>query len=234
MPAPDNQAIPLALLPVASRRLIRSVDALPDTAYAEPSGLPGWTRAHVLAHVALNAGALTAVLTGVAEGTAVPMYPSQDARDGDIAELATQDASSIRDRLLGASTQLQQAVAAVPDDGWATVIERVPGSGRTFVASEIPGMRLIELEVHHADLAVGYGPAEWSQDFAAFLLDAMSGRDDGPFHARATDLGRTWSFGVGGPTVSGSGADLGWWLTGRGAGAGLTSDSGALPQIRTW
>ncbi len=29
-------------------------------------------------------------------------------------------------------------------------------------------------------------------------------------------------------------ADLGWWLTGRGDGAGLTSDIGALPRIETW
>jgi maleylpyruvate isomerase len=44
-----------------------------------------------------------------------------------------------------------------------------------------------------------------------------------------------WTFGEdGGPTVTGSAADLGWWLTGRGSGEGLTSDSGTLPGIGAW
>ncbi len=55
-----------------------------------------------------------------------------------------------------------------------------------------------------------------------------------PFRAHATDLDRTWSFGEGGPTVSGAGSALGWWLTGRGDGDGLTSDNGGLPRIEAW
>jgi maleylpyruvate isomerase len=51
--------------------------------------------------------------------------------------------------------------------------------------------------------------------------------------AYATDLDRTWELGDG-PTVSGTAADLGWWLTGRGAGEGLSSDSGELPRIEEW
>ncbi len=37
-----------------------------------------------------------------------------------------------------------------------------------------------------------------------------------------------------GATVSGAAADLGWWLTGRGDGEGLTSDDGVLPRIEEW
>ena len=34
--------------------------------------------------------------------------------------------------------------------------------------------------------------------------------------------------------VSGTGGDLGWWLTGRGQGGGLAADPGGLPRIGPW
>jgi maleylpyruvate isomerase len=235
MPEQNSQAIAEQLLPGATRRLVRTADGLADDEYGAPSGLPDWTRGHVLAHLTLNAEGLTGALGGIVEGARVPMYASQEARDGDIAELVAQGPSAIRARLLGASTDLADAFAAVPEDQWDTTIDRVPG-GRTFTAGDVPGMRVREVEIHHADLAAGYDCRSWSPEFVVLLLDAMTHRDASsePFAVRATDLGRTWPFGEGGPTVSGTGAELGWWLTGRGTGEGLTSDSGTLPQIGTW
>ena len=51
------------------------------------------------------------------------------------------------------------------------------------------------------------------------------------FAVRATDLGRLWSVGAEAPVVEGTAADLGWWLTGRGAGEGLSTDGGRLPRL---
>jgi maleylpyruvate isomerase len=236
MPEQNSQVIVDHLLHDATRRLIRTTDALADDAYATPSGLPGWTRGHVLAHLALNAEGLAGALGGIVEGDRVPMYASQEARDGDIAHLGGASPSAIRDRLLGATTALADALDAVPDDRWGAVVERVPG-GRTFTAGDVPGMRLSEVEIHHADLGAGYGRGDWPPAYVALLLDGEGRKrvaTDVSFQAHAIDLDRTWSFGDGGPTVSGTGADLGWWLTGRGTGLGLSSDSGALPQIGTW
>ncbi|WP_425586056.1 maleylpyruvate isomerase N-terminal domain-containing protein [Streptomyces thioluteus] len=70
----------LALLREATDRLTRAVEALAEPAVGEPSRLPGWTRGHVLAHLARNADALVNVLSGR------PMYASAEARDADIAE----------------------------------------------------------------------------------------------------------------------------------------------------
>jgi maleylpyruvate isomerase len=223
------------LLKSSSQRLVRTVDSLPDAAFGEPSGLPGWTRAHVVAHLTLNAEGLAAALTGLVGGEAVPMYASQDARDADIAELSGAEPGALRSRLLGATTDFADAVAAVPEDAWGTPIERVPG-GRTFKAGAVPGMRLREVEIHHADLDAGYGRSDWPLPFAVLLLDAMVKREawSEPFRVRPADVDRTWTFGEGGPVVSGSAADLGWWLTGRGSGEGLTSDVGALPRIAGW
>lgn len=235
MPDPHELALAQELLPDATRRLIRTADGLSDDDYAAPSGCPGWTRGHVLAHLALNAEALAGALAGIVEGERVPMYAAQEDRDADIEELAAAGPTVIRSRLLGACTDVVDAFAALPEDQRDTTIDRVPG-GRSFAAGEVPGMRLREVEIHHADLAAGYGPSDWSPEFATLLLDGMEARggETTAFQAHATDLDRTWSYGAGGPTVSGRGSDLGWWLTGRGDGAGLTSDGGALPQIGTW
>jgi maleylpyruvate isomerase len=233
----QNSAVAVEqLLHQATRRLIRTTDSLPDDDYATPSGLPDWTRGHVLAHLALNAEGLAAALAGIVEGERVPMYASQEERDADIADLGRARPPAIRDRLLAATTTLADALDAVPEDQCDAVVERVPG-GRTFTAGDVPGMRLSEVEIHHADLSSGYSRRDWPPAYAVLLLDGEAKKRLSAglaFDAHATDLDRTWSFGESGPTVSGTAADLGWWLTGRGTGEGLSSDSGALPQIGTW
>lgn len=224
------------LLQDASARLIRTVDGFTDDDWGAPTLLPGWTRAHVVAHLALNSEGLVAALGGVVAGEPVSMYSSQEGRDGDIEELAGAEPAELRDRMLAGVTEFDDAAAAVPEDRWGTSIERTPGSDRTFVAAATLGMRLREVEIHHADLGTGYPHREWPTAFSAQVLDAMTKRGAvrEPFTAAPTDLDGTWTFGQGGPTVSGSAADLAWWLTGRGTGDGLTSDSGTLPGIEEW
>lgn len=223
------------LLHDATQRLVRTVDGITGEAWPGPSLLPGWTRAHVVAHLTLNAEALAGVLAGIVQDEPAPMYASQEQRDADIEELAVTGQSELRTRFLGATTELTDAIAAMPDDAWDTVVERVPG-GRTFPASAVPGMRLGEVEIHHVDLAAGPTHADWPPLFGLLVLDAA--RERGvmrqPFRAHATDLDRTWSYGEGGPTVSGTVVDLAWWLTGRGNGEGVTSDDGELPGIEAW
>ncbi|MBB6625969.1 maleylpyruvate isomerase family mycothiol-dependent enzyme [Nocardioides sp. KIGAM211] len=237
MSAPDltRTALAAELLGDASQRLVRSVDALPEEGWPGPSLLPGWTRLHVLAHLTCNAEALAAVLRGLAAGEALPMYPSQERRDADIEEAAALGASELRTRFLGATTEFADAVAGVPEDAWDREVERVPG-GPTFVAAAVPEMRLREVEIHHVDLAAGPTHTDWSPGFAALVLDAMSSRPRGPHGLTAdpTDLDRTWTYDEGGPVVTGTAADLAWWLTGRGRGEGLTSETGTLPEIGAW
>ena len=231
-PAPETDADAIREeLREATRRLVRTTDALPDAAYAEPSGLPDWTRAHVLAHLALNAEGLARALTGVIDGASAWMYASDQARDDDIATLAAASPSRIRERVLAACTLLSNAIDAVPPDQADTIIERSPG-GRRFRVGDVPRMRLQEVEVHHADLDAGYDRGRWRAPFAAGLVDAMRTRVQVStgFTAHASDVDRSWTFGDGGPVVSGALVDLAWWLTGRGSGEGLTSD-GEMPRI---
>ncbi|WP_241780552.1 maleylpyruvate isomerase family mycothiol-dependent enzyme, partial [Streptomyces wadayamensis] len=73
----------LTRLDEATARLLTVAGTLDDAALAEPSRLPGWTRGHVLSHLARNADALLNVVAGR------PMYASAEARDADIEAGAT-------------------------------------------------------------------------------------------------------------------------------------------------
>ena len=233
----SDVALPaLDLITNADQALIRTVDALDDDAYAEPSLLPDWTKGHVIAHLALNAEGLERVLTGVHVGEPRTMYDSDDARNNDIDELAVAAPAELRDRLLAGVTRFSRAAEDMHEDDWAARFDRTPG-GPSFAVKNIPLMRVREVEIHHADLGAGYAAADWSEEFRTLLLESMTRRDHpGPFVASATDLGRTWQYGdgEGGAVVTGDSASLGWWLTGRGSGEGLTCDSGALPRIDSW
>ena len=235
MPAPDS-TVTHELLPAATRRLVRTVDALSDEQYAEPSGLPGWSRAHVAAHLVLNAEGLAGTLIGIVTGRDVPMYRSQEDRDADIEALAGARLSEIRSRFLAGCTHLADAIDAVPDADWDTVLKRTPDGARTFKASAVPGMRLREVEIHHVDLLTDYTRASWPLAFSVSLVEQLATRADasGPFTAKATDTDLTVTRGEGGPTVTGTAADLGWWLTGRGGGEGLSSEDGDVPRIGAW
>jgi maleylpyruvate isomerase len=168
------------------------------------------------------------------------MYASADARDADIEELAVAEPAQIRDHLMAAVTRLEAAVEALSEELAGTLIERTPGSGRTFPAGAVASMRLREVEIHHADIGAalsggGYSPADWPDEFTVLLLDHEAKRYAGPgFRAQARDLGRSWEFGTPGPTVTGLGHEIAWWGTGRSPYPGTTgpvSDSGALPGI---
>ena len=235
-PMTDVTRVPLDLLTTADQALVRTVDGLADESYATPSLLPDWTRGHVVAHLVLNAEGLAGVLTGAHLGEPQPMYDSPEARDDDIAELAAAAPAELRERLMGSTTTFAQAVAAMRDPDWAGRFERTPG-GPSFALPSVPLMRVREVEIHHADLGSGYAAADWPHAFTALLLDSMTKRPyPAPFTAEAADLDHTWQYGEGddGPVVTGGAADLGWWLTGRGSGEGLASDTGSLPRIEAW
>ncbi|CAM3778189.1 maleylpyruvate isomerase family mycothiol-dependent enzyme [Nocardioides zeicaulis] len=224
------------LLRAADHALVRTVDGLDTAAYAEPSLLPGWTRAHVLAHLALNAEALAGALHGAHVGRPQPMYASQEARDGDIDELAARDPAELRERLMAGTATFEQALAAMGDGDWAGTFERTPG-GRVVQAAAVPLMRLREVEIHHADLGAGHTHAAWSAEFCAVLLDSLTAVEHPtPLTVRPTDLDGEWRYGPDGegPVVSGTAADLAWWLTGRGAGESLTSSTNEIPEMEAW
>lgn len=223
----------LALLDQATRRLVRSVDELPDGAYAEPSALPGWTRGHLIAHLALNAETLARVLEDTGHGREAAMYPSPQIRDADIDELAPAEPGELRNRFLGSTRTFADAVAAAPERTWSGGFRRVPDAADLLPAPQAIAMRHREVEFHHVDLDVGYRPEDWPLEFAGAAVEALRARAP-EVTLLATDLGQTWHADRARVTVNGPAARLAWWLGGRGAGEGLTSNGGDLPTVASW
>lgn len=223
----------LAAIHAATRDLVRRVDGLDDASFTDPSTLPGWSRGHVVAHVALNAEGLARVLQSLAVGEDVPMYDSVEARNDDIASLAGAAPSVIRDRFLASTTVFQAAAEHVPDDAWRSTFQRIPGAD-PLPAADILGMRHREVVIHHTDLDAGFTVADWPEDFLdAMFNQLVRDRAGGSSMRLRTPDGEVLLGDGSGPIVSGSRADLTWWLLGRGEGTGLQADP-ALPTLGPW
>ncbi|MEU9231888.1 maleylpyruvate isomerase family mycothiol-dependent enzyme [Streptomyces subrutilus] len=214
----------------ATDRLLTAVAKLDNASLAEESHLPGWSRGHILAHLARNADALVNVFEGR------PMYESAETRDADIARDA---GHSLEEHLTDLRDSAARFLATTErDQDWSrTVALR---NGVTDLAANVPFRRLVEVELHHVDLDIGYGlsdlPAEFTGREIAFLADRWSGRADVPPITLRAPSGALWHTGgtEGTPVaLEGPEDELLGWLAGRGArGAGLTVVAGdGLPVL---
>ncbi|CAN5421525.1 maleylpyruvate isomerase family mycothiol-dependent enzyme [soil metagenome] len=226
---------------LATTRYLEALTQLDDQSVQRSSLLPGWSRAHVVAHLSRNADAFTAVLAATASGAPALMYPSNEARDQDIAETVGRlDLRGLVQDAIGAVARLTEALWAFDGDPGATYA-RVPGDPGRWPLHTIGPRRRAEVEIHHADLGLGYLAAEWPVDFSSAMVkqrhEELSAGDGGcPAMVLApTDVDKRWRFGEGpGPEIHGTAGDLAWWLVGRGGGQGLTCSAGELPVLGRW
>lgn len=222
---------------VASTRYLGALTELTDEDVRAPSLLPGWTRAHVITHLARNADGFCNLLHWAESGVPRPMYESQEKRNTDIDEGARRSAHDLRVDAAASSGRFLQAVNELDVRHEDAPVGRTVDAP-TFPAREVPMRRLVELEVHHADLGLGYSHRDWTPEFGHLAVDrAMEDRAQGPAMVlRSTDTGGLWKYGVQGkgPEISGAAVDLAWWVLGRGNGEGLTSDADVLPDLGPW
>lgn len=218
----------LASVRDATERLLTAAAKLNNDSVAEPSRLPGWTRGHVLAHLARNADALVNVFEGRR------MYDSGEARDADIERDAPRPLDVQLTDVRESAARFQEAGAAPAD--WTRTVEL--RNGVTDSVSRVPFRRWTEVELHHVDLGIGYEledlPAEFVEREITFLADRFAGHPEVP-PTTITDGTRAWSTGSEaaepGITVTGPAPELLGWLAGRRDGTALDVAGGALPSL---
>jgi maleylpyruvate isomerase len=153
----------------ATQRLLSTARLLAEPDLRAPSLLPGWTRAHVLAHLARGADALRNLMIGARTGQPKPAYASPEARAADIEAGARQTRGDLLDDVAGADNAFRTVSRQLPDEAWATEIGWVPGLD-PFPAREVLVRRLVEIELHHVDLGAGYTAADWPDGFGVLRL----------------------------------------------------------------
>jgi maleylpyruvate isomerase len=216
----------------STARFLATAQALTDQDVGQPSALPGWTRAHLLTHVARAADSRTGLLRAAQAGRVGRQYPSGPARAAAIDAGARRPPAMIRVDLLRAVTECLSVIREHPGELWDAPGIWL-GPGRRPVRGVVPGLRR-ELEYHHVDLAAGYQPADWPDDFVltelATVTAFMNDRADAP-PMTLTDSGAL-HIGISPPVaVSGPPAALLAWLSGRSDGCDLQTDGAALPGL---
>lgn len=199
-----------------------------DSARAD-SGLPGWSRGHVITHIANFSAAMTRQVEEALQGRLVEVYDGgRPARDAGIEAGAHRPAAELKDHLLQATTGLVTAWDKVGPDDW----ER-PILHRNSNLSAGLNATWRELAIHTVDLALAPTPADWPQAFCLHLLDFLTPRTPVGIHLiLQSDDGTTWDTGTGDQTIlTGTLTDLTAWYAGR---TPPSPVHGATPDLLPW
>lgn len=236
--APHAVEATIDQIAVAGDRLAATASALTDDQITEPSLLPGWSRGHVLTHIARNADGLRNLLVWAETGVETPQYASLEERDGQIDAGASRSADELAADVSESSQSFLAKARELTGEAWTVEV-------RGFRGPAHPGWftlhrRLAEVEIHHVDLAAGYGPADWPDWFVTDMLYRVTGQlwgnpDTPKAMVTDADTGRQFFLRQDATAeleVTGPGAVLLAWLLGRDDGASLMAEpQGPLPDI---
>ncbi len=233
VPADDLEA-----LAASTQRFLATIDAMDAAELRAPSLLPGWSRLHVLSHVARNADGMRNRLLMARTQRPVAQYPSMALRAADIETGALRDPELVVLDVRAACERLAIDAESLSEEDWARdagvgdVAGRLPAAG-------LPLSRLHEVEIHHVDLGAAYTFADTPVDVVGGFFDRLPVKFAGsaldPCRVTSTDLGQSWSVGDGsGPHIQGPAGALLQWATGRGASEDVTSDGDDVPASPGW
>ncbi|MFE7857340.1 maleylpyruvate isomerase family mycothiol-dependent enzyme [Streptomyces sp. NPDC057403] len=219
----------------AAERLLTAAATLSDTAMTAPSRLPGWTRAHILSHLAAQAPALERLLTWARTGVRTDQYADRAARDSEIEAGALLPAAALMARLRDTTRSWQRAVEALLAPAWNATV--VPFTGETCTPRRILVIRLRELTLHLVDLDIGLEVSDIPSTARDVVQDDVVGyyteAENVPaFTLRDTEGMELDRFNGGGPVVTGTRAELLAWLSGRRA--SVPHAPGGLPVLPPW
>ena len=146
----------------ATSLLLETAGRLTDDQVRGPSLLAGWSRGHLLTHIARSGDVLRGLLDGARTGVPGSGYASSAARDADIEAGSGRGAAELVTDVRDSAAAFRAAVLAMPGEAWAT---KLTLGGKTVPASHLLIVRLVEIELHHVDLDAGYQPSDWPTTF---------------------------------------------------------------------
>jgi len=156
----------------ATARFIQAIEPLSDGDMRRSTNLAGWTRAHVLTHVARNADSHCRRADAAVRGEVIEQYPGGfEGRAAEIDAGAARSADVLIDDVRSSADTLTLVWSGLPAAAWSRRTRDVGGRERPLNA--LPARRWQELEVHLVDLDVGVSYRDWSDDFVAVFLPKL-------------------------------------------------------------
>jgi len=162
-------------------RLHSHLEELDEETVRRPSLLPGWTVAHVLAHVARNADSVVRRVTGAMNDQLLDQYVGgQAGRAADIDAGSRKSVDDLVHDVREADRAVDELFATLPAVIWDRPVST--GDGRQAPAAHLAFARWREIETHHVDLGLGYTQEDWPQDLVdrwlPQLVEGLVGRAD--------------------------------------------------------
>lgn len=230
----DQSDVTALLVNEQTDRLMTTAASLSDEDVRGPSLCEGWSRGHVLSHLARNADGIARAARAATQGSGETMYAGQAERDAEIEEGARRSASELVDDVRHSAAELAPLLSEVhPHELKDVTFERTPGGQRVY-AARLPFMRLREVVIHHIDLDAGFGFEDIGDEAVSelFLRDAakqLNAAHDAPGLTIETTEGDHLVVGDGATTVKGPRAGMLRWLLRQDA-RDVTAD-GELPEL---
>ncbi|RAX48982.1 hypothetical protein DQ353_11655 [Arthrobacter sp. AQ5-05] len=223
----------LAALSTA-RQIIATVD---DAAASGPSALPGWDRAHVVAHIDGFSRAAARQLDTAGTEEPFEMYDGgMDARHDAIEMTALMRPDALVARTTESLDGLETSIRGISAGEW-----HLATGFRNGTVEDLFHAIWRELVIHTSDLALSNSVADWEPEFCAHLFEALEARVPEsrryilqPHGAQRITLGN----GDDATVLSGTAFDLAAWLAGRTplgpVQATADADGTDLPELGPW
>ncbi|MFG1911902.1 maleylpyruvate isomerase family mycothiol-dependent enzyme [Kribbella sp. NPDC048928] len=210
---------------MADRLLALTADLDDPTARGD-SVLPGWSRGHVITHIANFSEAMTRQVDEALQGRLIEVYDGgRPARNAAIDDGADRSADELRTHLNEAVTALLASWDKVSPTDWPLpILHRNSNLSAGLQAS------WRELTIHTSDLGLAFTPADWSEDFCLHLLDFLRARTPDNTHLILQSPTATWDNGTGKEVrLTGALTDLTAWYAGRPTAAPISG-----PELLPW
>lgn len=153
---------------VGHAEVLTATASLDDYQIAQPSLLPGWSRARVIAHLAHKSWSHVSVFDGAAVDDVRAQYPDgQAAAEAETEAWSRRSAGALREFLRDGFDALERSWDRLPEEAWT---RRGMSSAGERSMDEFVERHLRDVFVHHVDLGVGYGPPDWPAAFVSTEL----------------------------------------------------------------
>ena len=154
------------------QRLLQALDGLTDEQCRKPSMLTGWSRGHVLSHLANNAYSHLRMFEAASRGEETEQYEGgKPTRDAQIEAWSSLSAHELIGHVRASIYALEGAWASATPTTWTGFGIKSHAGGARVLITDLMLMRWCETEVHHADLNLDYSFENWDSTFVRFELD---------------------------------------------------------------